>query len=320
MRAWSGSNISTWRRGLSPSIAATSSEPGARIGGKPKEEIMKKLLTIALALIGLSLVAVDAEARRLGGGRNTGMQRSAPADKQAAPQAPAQQQQQQAAPAAPAQQQPAGASKWLGPLAGLALGAGLFALFLNNGWAGVLAGLLLIGLLMAAVVFAARALRGRTAQQPLQYAGAGGVGPALGAVPGGAGANSVAATTAGGPADFDAAGFLRHARLNFVKLQEAKHRKELSLMRDFLAPAVYREIEADIRAAGDAPQHTEVLTLEADIADVVEEAGSYIVSVRFSGMIREADDQEGAPFREIWHLEKPVSGRGGWVVAGIQQA
>ena len=126
---------------------------------------MNKLLSIVVAFVALTLVAVDADARRLGGGRNTGMQRSAPADKQAAPKAPAQQQQQQAAPATPAQQ-PTGASKWLGPLAGLALGAGLFALFLNNGLAGVLAGLLLIGLFLAAMVFAARALRGRMAQRP----------------------------------------------------------------------------------------------------------------------------------------------------------
>ncbi len=279
---------------------------------------MKRPLTVVITLlIGLSLVAVDADARRFGGGRNLGMQRSAPAQQQAAPKAPAQQQ--QAAPATPAQQ-PTGASKWLGPLAGLALGAGLFALFLNNGWAGVLAGLLLIALFLAAIVFAARALRGRAAEQPLQYAGAGGIEPSFGELPGGAGANSVATATARAPAAFDAAGFLRHARLNFVKLQEAHDRKDLSLMRDFLAPAVYREIEADIRAAGDAPQHTEVVTLEAEIVDVAEEAGSYIVSVRFSGLIREAPDHEGAPFSETWHLEKPVNGRGGWVVAGIQQA
>jgi predicted lipid-binding transport protein (Tim44 family) len=281
---------------------------------------MNKLLSITLAVIGLSLVAVDADARRLGGGRNTGMQRSAPAQQQAAPKAPAQQQQQQqTAPATPAQQ-PSAASKWLGPLAGFALGAALFGLFLNNGLAGILAGLLVLGLFFAGLVFAARALRGRTAQQPLQYAGAGGIEPSLGMLPGGAGAKSVAATTARAPAGFDAAGFLRHARLNFVKLQEAHDRKDLSLMRDFLAPDVYREIEADIRAAGGTPQHTEVLTLEAEIVEVVEEAGSYIVSVRFSGTIREEADREGGPFREIWHLEKPVSGHGGWVVAGIQQA
>ena len=53
--------------------------------------------------------------------------------------------------------------------------------------------------------------------------------------------------------------------------------------------------------------------------DVATEGDLYIVSVRFSGLIREAPDHEGARFSETWHLEKPVQGRGGWVVAGIQQ-
>lgn len=276
---------------------------------------MKYLLGAVIAFIGVSLVVVDADARRFGGGRNLGMQRSTPAPQQAAPKAPAQQQQ-----AAAAGQQPSVASKWLGPLAGFALGAALFALFLNNGWTGVLAGLLVIGLLIAAIAYAARALRGRLAQRPLQYAGAGGMASPSAALSGGAGAHSVAATTARWPAGFNAAEFVRHARLNFVRMQEAHDRKDLSLMRDFLAPDVYREIEADLRAAGDSREKTEVLTLEAEVLDVVEEAGSYIVSVRFSGVLREAADLEPAPFAEIWHLEKPVNGRGGWVVAGIQQA
>ena len=282
---------------------------------------MKTLISLAIALISMSLVIEDADARRLSGSRNLGMQRSAPAQQQAAPKSPAQQQQQQAAPATPAQQ-PTGASKWLGPLAGFALGAGLAALFLNNGPAGLLAGMLLIGLIIAAVTLAARAmLRNRTAQGPLQYAGAGaGAQPTFDALPGGAGMHSVAATTGRWPAGFNATEFVRHARLNFVRLQEAYDKKDLSLMRDFLAPDVYREIEADIRAAGAAQEQTEVLTLEAEVLDVAEEAGSYIVSVRFTGMIRESAGREAEPFSEIWHLEKPLSGRSGWMLAGIQQA
>lgn len=280
---------------------------------------MKTLLSMAIALISTTLAIEDADARRFGGGRSFGMQRSAPAQQQAAPKAPAQQQQQQAAPATPAQQ-PAGTSKWLGPLAGLALGAGLAALFLNNGLAGLLAGLLLIALIVAALAFAARALmRGRIAHEPLQYAGAGSQ-AAPGALAGGAGMHSVASVAARWPAGFNAAEFLRHARLNFVRLQEAHDRKDLSMMRDFLAPEVYREIEADIRAAGDAEQRTEVLTLEADVLDVIEDARSYVVSVRFTGMIRESADREAEPFSEVWHLEKPLDGSSGWVIAGIQQA
>jgi predicted lipid-binding transport protein (Tim44 family) len=284
---------------------------------------MKQILLFIIAFAGLSQIAVDAEAaRRFGGGGNLGMQRSAPAPQKAAPAAPAQQQKPQAVPATPAQQpQPSGMSKWLGPLAGLALGAGLAALFLNNGMAGLLSGLLVIGLIVAALVFAARFfMRGRVETRPLQYAGMPGAeSPPLASLPGSAGAYSVAATTSRWPADFDAGEFARHARQNFVRLQEAHDQKDLTTMRDFLTPDLYREIEAEIRAADDAPQKTEVLTLEAEVLDVVEETGSYIVSVRFSGLIREASGQ-AEPFSETWHLVKPVKGRAGWLVAGIQQA
>ena len=52
--------------------------------------------------------------------------------------------QQQAAPATPPAQQPSGMSRWLGPLAGLAIGAGLASLFFNNGLGGALMGILLV--------------------------------------------------------------------------------------------------------------------------------------------------------------------------------
>ncbi|MBI4206992.1 MAG: Tim44 domain-containing protein, partial [Betaproteobacteria bacterium] len=95
--------------------------------------------------------------------------------------------------------------------------------------------------------------------------------------------------------------------------------KDLATIRDFLTPELYREIEADIRAAGDSTQQTEVVTLNAEVLDVATEGDLYVVSVRFSGLIREAAGEEPQQFSEIWHLEKPVAGRGGWLVAGIQQ-
>lgn len=283
---------------------------------------MNKLFPVMMALVGLSMAAVDADAARMGGGRNVGTQRGSISQQQAAPKAPAQQQ--QAAPnttTTPAQQ-PSGASKWLGPLAGLALGAGLAALFLNNGFAGALAGILMIVAIIAAAMFVVRMLRGRSATAPIQYAGAGAQGgsqpsgvPLFG---GGAAAHSVAATTSRWPAGFDANEFARHAKLNFVQMQAAHDAKDLSTMRDFLAPGLYREIEADVRAAG-APQKTEVVTLDAEVLDVTTENDLYVVSVRFSGLIRETAGDEPQQFSEVWHLEKPLNGRSGWLVAGIQQ-
>ena len=63
-----------------------------------------------------------------------------------------------------------------------------------------------------------------------------------------------------------------------------------------------------------------MVELNADVIDVAEEDNRYIVSVRFTGLLREEADAAPAPFDEIWHLTKPRNGSGGWLIAGIQQA
>jgi hypothetical protein len=112
---------------------------------------MNKLLSVIIAAIAFSIAAVDVEAaRRMGGGKSIGKQREAIGQQQAAPRTPPQQQQ-QAAPAGTPAQQPSGMSRWLGPLAGLAIGAGLASLFFNNGLGGALLGILLIAALVMGV-------------------------------------------------------------------------------------------------------------------------------------------------------------------------
>lgn len=299
---------------------------------------MHKLLSVFVALISLSVFAFDVEAKRVGGGRNVGTQREAVGQQ---PKAPAQQQAQNPQQTTPTAPPASGMSRWLGPLAGLAIGAGLASLFFNNGLGGALMGMLMVAAIVIGLVFLVKLLRGgRRTQAPLQYAGANPYGrsepvaapppaspaPAYG---GSVAPHSVAATTSGAtaqpattrwPADFNAEEFARHAKHNFVKLQEANDRKDIAAIRDFLTPEMSREIEADMRAAGDAPQTTDVVTLDADVLDVVQENGNYVVSVKFSGLIREAPGADAQPFSETWHLEKPVNGRSGWQVSGIQQA
>ncbi len=280
-----------------------------------------KILISALALFfGLAMVGVEAEAaKRLGGGKSMGTQRNM--TQQAAPKAPAQQQAQQ--PGTPAQQPAAAAgNKWLGPLAGLAMGAGLMALFMNNGIAGALSGLLLAAAIAGVALLAFRALRGRSAQAPLQYAGQQGQ-----AAPepqfnssGSAAPQSVAATVGRWPADFNATEFVRHARLNFVRLQEAHDARDSAALADFLAADLLAEVQAQWQSEGTASGKTDVVTLESEVLDVVSEGLLYVVSVRFSGMIREDGAAEPQPFAEIWHLEKPMRGATGWLVSGIQQA
>ena len=274
---------------------------------------MKNTLMFLVALLGLSLVAVDADAaRRLGGGTSIGRQRQiTPTPKPAAP---------SAAPAAPAQQ-PSGMSKWLGPLAGLALGAGLASLFMNNGLAGALGGILMIMLIAAAAMFAWRMLRSKPQAGPMQYAGTGtgaqGSPPNISNIFGG-GATAPAATVSRFPAGFDAEQFARHAKLNFTQLQTAHDRRDLSTMRDFMTPELYAQIAAQV-AQNPGPQNTAVVTLDAEVLEVVTEGATYIASVRFSGAIREDDTNPPEPFSEVWHLEKPVNGDSGWLICGIQQ-
>lgn len=282
---------------------------------------MKRFLTVLIAMFGLSLIAVDADARRMGGGKSIGSQRSI---QQAPAKAPAQQQSQQAA-GTPAQQPAAAGNKWLGPFAGLAMGAGLMALFMNNGLAGGLAGLLLIAAIAGIAFMAFRALRGRTAAAPMQYAGNTSAEPAAF---GGSGAapHSVAATMAAGtpaanrwPADFNADEFVRHARRNFVRLQEAHDARDSTALADFLTPDVLAAVQEQWQVEGNVQGKTDVVTLESEVLDVVTEGLLYIVSVRFSGLIREGADSEPQAFAEIWHLEKPLRGSTGWLVSGIQQ-
>ncbi|MGA0115896.1 MAG: Tim44 domain-containing protein, partial [Burkholderiales bacterium] len=120
------------------------------------------------------------------------------------------------------------------------------------------------------------------------------------------------------PADFDAAEFVRHARRNFVRLQEAHDARDSTALADFLTPDMLEDIRAQWLAEGTSAGRTEVVTLESEVLDVVSEGLLYIVSVRFSGLIRE-DGGEQQPFAEIWHLEKPLRGNTGWLVSGIQQ-
>lgn len=285
---------------------------------------MKQFLMALIAVCGLGLIAVDVEAKRLGGGKSLGMQRNT--TQQAAPKAPAQQQQAAGTPA----QQPAAAAatgnKWMGPLAGLALGAGLMALFMNNGIGGALMGILLLVAIAGIALMAFRALRGR-ANPPLQYAG-GGQGNAqqpLSSLPGsGAAAHSVAAatatTTSRWPADFNATEFLRHARLNFVRLQEANDARDSAALADFVTPDVLAAVQEQWQTEGAPQGKTDVVTLESEVLDVATEGLLYIVSVHFSGLIRDDAGAEPQQFAEIWHLEKPLRGNTGWLISGIQQA
>jgi predicted lipid-binding transport protein (Tim44 family) len=131
------------------------------------------------------------------------------------------------------------------------------------------------------------------------------------------GANAPAASNI--PADFDVPGFVRNAKVNFIRLQAANDAGNLDDIREFTSPEMFAEIQMDIRERNGATQETRVLDLEADVLEVADENNRYVVSVRFTGRVQE-DGAAPEAIDEIWHLTKARQGAGGWVLAGIQQS
>ena len=277
---------------------------------------MKRILISLFALfISFGLVVHDAEAKRFGGSKSFGMQRNAPARQSATP---APQQQPGAAPMA------APKRSWMGPLAGLAAGLGLAALFSHFGLGEGMANILMLALLAIAAVMLFRLFTRRNvpAISAMQYAGA----PPSGMNPGAAAefdsspaALSGSAPTQTFPPGFDTEAFAREAKLNFIRLQAAFDAGNLDDLRAFTTPEVFAEVRMQLNERGDTVQTTNVMTLNADVLEAVDEDSRHIVSVRFTGLVREAADQPPVPLDEIWHLSKPANGQGGWIVAGIQQ-
>jgi predicted lipid-binding transport protein (Tim44 family) len=284
------------------------------------------LLALIAALACAALIAPDAQAGRLGGSRSMGAQRSitsAPAPK------PAQAAQPQAAPAQPAaaptaaQPQPAtGFARWAPLLGGLALGGALGWLMGANGMGGLLVGMMLVALLVFLGMAVVRALSQRRGEpQRLQYAGLGMGSETVAAPPpsqaAGFDAPAVARSTV--PDGFDVAGFLKAAKLNYVRLQIANDRGDLDELREFTSDELFEELKRDVLARRGAAQHTDVLALNADLLEVVTEGDKHWASVRFSGTMRESPADAPQGFEEVWNLAKPVSGSAGWQLAGIQQ-
>ena len=320
---------------------------------------MNRLLwTVALAVgVAFTLAPSASEAKRLGGAKSAGMQRTTP-DKAA--QSPAATPNTPAAPAAAAAPTagatPAAAApkrSWMGPLAGLAAGLGIAALFSHFGMGEGLANFMMIALLAVAAFFVIRLLMrrfgGGAQASPLAMAGAGaGVGatppaapprfvderpgmqrealsPVIGsalqpplAVPGvSTGAALPAAPSL--PAGFDSEAFERLAKMIFIRLQAANDSADLNDLRNFTTPELFASLRLDLQDRGDTKQKTDVVKVDAKLIDFAEEAERQVVSVRFTGVIREAPEAAAEGFDEIWHLVKPADDSRNWAIAGIQQ-
>ena len=295
---------------------------------------MKKFwMALMIAILGVSVGIGSAEAKRLGGGGSFG--KSSPSFSR---QAPMQQGGQQVAPAPrppqPAAPAPAPSSPWKGILGGALLGLGLGALMSHFGmgaeFASMLGSVLMIALIAIVAMFIFRMLARKSAPSEPQPAYAGplersSITPEIGSNLGHAGGTPAPLNWQSGqassiPEGFDTAGFLRHAKTNFIRMQAAWDRADLNDIREFTTPEMFAEVKMQLVERGSSPNNTDVVSLEAELLGIETTADEYIASVRFSGMIREAQNAPAEAFNEIWVLAKPVSGSGGWLLAGLQQA
>jgi predicted lipid-binding transport protein (Tim44 family) len=127
--------------------------------------------------------------------------------------------------------------------------------------------------------------------------------------------------TWGIPAGFDVDSFVTAAKRNFVTLQDAWDRSDISALRSMMTDAMVVEIrnqlsEREAQFPGQ-PNKTEVVMLDAQLLGIEEQADAYLASVEFNGMIREDASSGPSPFREVWNMTKSKQG-GGWLVAGVQ--
>ena len=302
---------------------------------------MKSLiLALSMAVLSAGLAPTDADARRIGGGGSSGMQRSVPARTPPAA-APAQTAQPaQAAAAVPATAAAAAAApkrSWMGPIAGLAAGLGIAALMSHFGMGGDLGNIVTMVLFALLAVFAIRFLMRRfmpgmtSGMKPamatanatpnaMQFNGAAPAAPVAPASSNWIAPAAAAVAASALPAGFDAPAFERIAKMIFIRMQAANDNADLNDLRTFTTPEMFATIKLDLQDRGSAAQQTDVVRVDAEVLEVASEAERQIVSVRFHGLIREEANGVAAPFDEVWHLVKPADGSREWAIAGIQQS
>lgn len=301
---------------------------------------MKKIFVVLmLVMSALALTLSNAEARRLGGGgsfgkQSSGISRSVPTSPmQPSPTA------NQARPAAPAPAPgvpPKPASPLKGILGGALLGLGLGALMSHFGFGGVGGSFLMIALLAFAAIFVVRMLMrknsaasagaypsaysGNAVNEPVTNSNAGFT-PEIGSrLDTAAPAPAVHASAPWGiPADFDVPGFVRTAKTYFIRLQAAWDRADTNDIREFTTPEMFGELKMQLQERGATANNTDVVQLDGELMGIETVGTNYLASVKFSGLIKEVPEASAEPFTEVWNLSKPVSGPGGWILAGIQQ-
>jgi predicted lipid-binding transport protein (Tim44 family) len=154
---------------------------------------------------------------------------------------------------------------------------------------------------------------------PVGYSGASG---SSGAYTGGIG-SALADGGLQAIAGFDEAGFVRQAKVYFVRLQAAYDVADQKDLREFTSPEMFAELMMEINERNGAVNRTEVEKLDAELLGQGQDSTHQHVSVRFHGLVKEFEGTnthaDSTAINETWNFAKPANGAEGWTLVGIEQ-
>jgi hypothetical protein len=113
---------------------------------------------------------------------------------------------------------------------------------------------------------------------------------------------------------------LKEMRLLFVELQSAWDLRETESLRKLTTPDMLREFwhEGQDCSSHCRQQSSEVVMLRADLLGFEDLASALVVTVEFSGLMRDGPERGADPFRELWMLTKVKHGAESWRLARHQ--
>lgn len=122
------------------------------------------------------------------------------------------------------------------------------------------------------------------------------------------------------PAEIDRDALLAEMRAHFVRLQDAWDRGDAKALDGLATPDMLAELrrERQVSTAASAAGRTEILSLTADLLGFESLAQDWLLSIEFSGLLREASAARPVPFRELWLLTRSKAQGDAWRLARHQ--
>lgn len=122
------------------------------------------------------------------------------------------------------------------------------------------------------------------------------------------------------PPGVDRESLMAAMRVHFVRLQDAWDLGDASALHLLATPEMLAELRLELadQGATGRTNRTEVVALNAELLAFERLPQALLLSVEFSGMLRELPADGAVPFRELWLLTRTEHGTEGWRLARHQ--